>query len=471
MIENIRNEFIRFIVSNDLINNNDRVVVGLSGGPDSVCLLYLLNSIKKDFNIKIVAVHINHMLRGEAADCDEEFSKNICNELGVDFFCKKIDVNKYSKEKSISSEMAGREVRYSFFNEVMKKLKFNKIATAHNANDQAETIIMRMMRGTGLEGLCGIPVKREEKYIRPILFMKREKVENYCKEIGVMPRIDKSNLERMYSRNKVRLDILPYMKENFNSDIVDSINRMGILLQEDNNYISKKVEEIYEEICYLKGESIYIKKDILNMDRTIYMRVIRKAIKNLQGSSHDFELKHIQDIIDLFSYKTGKQIDLPNKLIAKNIYGDICLVLKGEDKNKKVNKICMDKNDVINKIVDFNNYIIEFEILENNKNINYNKNSYIKYFNFDKINGNIIIRYRENGDKIVPIGLNGRKKVKDIFIDMKIPKDERDFIPIVQFDEEVAWIVDLKISDKYKVNNETNKILKIKFKERISTYV
>lgn len=463
MISRIKKKLINFINEKSLINKGDGIVVGLSGGPDSVCLLNLLVSIREEYNLKLAAAHINHMLRGNEADEDENYCLNLCKKLNVDFYSSRVDINKYSIENGISSETAGREVRYAFFNEIMNKKAFNKIATAHNANDQAETIIMRMMRGTGLEGLCGIPVIREERYIRPILFMKREEVEKYCEEIMANPRIDESNLERVYSRNKVRLDILPYMKEHFNQDIIEAINRMGMLLQEDNKYILSKVEEIYNERCVLEKGSILIMKEVFSLDNSLKKRIIRKAIREVCGNNYDVEMKHIEDVIELALNKSGKQIDLPNGLIAVNEYANIRIRTREEVSLIRNSELSLSKEEVLHNRIKFNNYIIEFEVIDNEKNIEYSSNSLIKYFDFDKINGNIVIRYRKNGDKIIPLGLNGSKKVKDIFIDMKIPKEKRDHIPILEFDGNIAWIIGVKLSDKYKIDSNTRKIIKIQF--------
>ena len=328
MIDRIKREFIKFINDKELINIGDGIVVGLSGGPDSVCLLNLLVSIREEFNLKLAAVHINHMLRGDEANKDEEFCLKLCKELDVDFFSERIDVNKYSKENNLSSETAGREVRYNLFNKIMFQKGFNKIATAHNANDQAETIIMRMMRGTGLEGLCGIPVIRENRYIRPILFMERKDVEAYCEKIGIQARIDKSNLERIYSRNKVRLDIIPYMKENFNMDVISAINRMSLLLQEDNEYILSEVETIYKENVQKNEKSYLIKNNVFKLNNSIKNRIIRRVIKDICGNKYDIEMKHIEDIIKLANNDAGKQIDLPNNVVAINEYGDIRVHLR-----------------------------------------------------------------------------------------------------------------------------------------------
>lgn len=465
MINSIENNFLKFIQQEKLIKKGDGIVVGLSGGPDSVCLLYLLISIREKIGINIAAAHLNHMLRGKAADEDEEFAKRLCEKLNIEFFSKKVDINKYSKEHSLSSEAAGRKVRYEFFNDVMKKLNYNKIATAHNANDQAETVLMRMMRGAGLEGLCGIPVNRENKYIRPILFLKREEIENYCKEKGVKPRIDATNLERIYSRNKVRLDILPYMKENFNQDVIEAINRMSILLQEDNKFIDKEVNKIFNDKCKIFNKSVTINKEVFLLEEAVIKRVIRKSIEYVSGNKYDVELKHIEDVEKIQKHGTGKRINLPNNLIAINVYGDIKIKYE-QEVNSNNNVRIITKSELMDNVIVFNDFRMEFKVVDNNENINYNKNSFIKYFNFDKINKGITIRYRKNGDRIIPIGLNGSKKVKDIFIDMKIPKEDRDSIPILEFDNNISWIVGIKQSDLYKIRKDTKKVLKISIQRK-----
>ena len=468
MINDNKKEFLNFIKEKELINVGEGIVIGLSGGPDSVCLLNLLCSIREELDLKLAAVHINHMIRGEAADGDELYAKELCKKLQVNFYSKRIDINKYAKENKISSEAAGREVRYEYFNKIMEQLDFNKIATAHNANDQAETILMRVMRGTGLEGLGGIPVKRDNVYIRPILFMKRGEVERYCEDINLKPRIDATNLERNYSRNKVRLDILPYMQNNFNSDVIEAINRMGLLLQADNKYIQGKVEEVYNKVCNKDGDSLVINAKAFDYEEAIINRVIRRAIGEFSGNKYDLEMKHIQEIFSLILLGTNKRIDLPRGLYAINIYGDIHIRNRQEVIEESTSEMIILKEDILYKEVSFDDYLIEFQCIQSDESIDYDENSLRKYFNYDKISGNIVIRHRRNGDIIVPLGMKGKKKVKDIFIDMKIPKSERDSIPIIQFGEDISWIVGIKMSDRYKIDKQTKNILRILVKRKES---
>ena len=464
MSNDIRKRFLKFIKEKNIVKSGDKILVGLSGGPDSVCMLNLLCSIRDEEKIEVAAAHINHMLRGEEADKDEEYSKRLCESLGVRFFSKRIDINKYALETGKSSELAGREARYDFFNEIINKINFNKIATAHNANDQAETILMRIMRGTGLEGLGGIPVEREGKYIRPILFMKREEVEQYCKENNLNPHIDATNLERIYSRNKVRLDILPYMKNNFNPNIVETINRMALLLQDDNEFIEGEVNKAYKDNCFEKENCIVISKNLFNIHSAIVTRVIRKVLFTINKSNYDMEMKNIEDITELSNLGTNKRVDLPKNIYAENVYGDIIIRKKENIKNKLSNELTLNKKDILHNEVIFDEYIINFDLV-NNKDIKQENDELIKNFDYDKIN-NVIIRYRKDGDRITPLGMKGSKKLKDIFIDMKIPKEKRDEIPLIQFNDDISWIVGIKMSDKFKITKETKHILKVSVKRK-----
>lgn len=458
----IKNRVLDYIYKNQLVEKGDKIVVGVSGGPDSMCLLNLLNELKSELEIDLAVAHINHMLRGEDADADEEYVKRFCNRIGIQVFSKRIDILNFAKDRGMSTETAGREVRYRYFEEVMNKLNFNKVATAHNANDQVETILMRIMRGTGLEGLTGIPVKREDKFIRPILFLQREEIEKYCSDNELEPRIDESNLERTYSRNKVRIDMIPYMRDNFNPDIIETINRMATILQEDNEFIQDVVNETFHKYCEIDGQGVIIRKGLFEDKESIVNRVIRKAVSIVSGSGYNIELKHIQDVRKLSKLGTNKKVDLPSGVYVENIYGDIYVKKISDNSNEKTEEVILSKEYISqNKKIVFNNYNIEFDVISGEKNINFEDNNLIKYFNYDMINGNIIIRYRKNGDKVTPLGMKGSKKLKDIFINMKIPVNERDYIPIIQFDEAIGWVVGVKVSNDYRVTNETRNILKI----------
>lgn len=457
-----------YIKDNNLIEPGDKILIALSGGPDSICLLNILFELKDKLDIDIGAAHLNHLLRGEDAFKDEEYVINICKEMNIPCFIRRVDINKYSKEQKLSSEMAGRIARYDFFEEIIKTKGFNKVATAHNANDQAETILFRLMRGTGLEGLGGIKVSRENKVIRPILCLSRKEVEQYIEIKKLSARIDKTNFEKIYNRNKIRLDILPYMKENFNEHIIETLNRTSVLLQKDNEFLEKVALNFYKKYCIKDKDYFIIKKEAFSEDEAIVTRILRRAMSEYSKSNYDFEMKHIYEIIYLAKNVSGKIVNLPNKICAENIYGDIYIkhIIKKSNNFNKIEEIVLEKNDILNNIIEFGEFKFEFSVINNNEKINLNQNNLTKYFDFDKINTNISIRNRKNGDKIIPLGMKGNKKIKDIFIDMKISKQDRESIPLLCFDEKISWIVGIRISEEYKLTSKSKNILKVIVKRK-----
>ncbi|MEQ8154144.1 MAG: tRNA lysidine(34) synthetase TilS [Clostridiaceae bacterium] len=460
----MKEKVIRYIYENKLIEPGDRVLVALSGGPDSVCLFNLIWEMKEILGIEIGAAHVNHMMRGKEADEDELYVREICKSRNIPCYFKKININKIAKEKGISSEMAGRDERYSFFSEIKEKYAYNKIALAHNANDQAETILMRLMRGSGLEGLTGIKAKRESIYIRPVLNCSRDEIEAYCEEKNLKPRIDKTNLENIYSRNKVRLELIPYIKENFNPDIINTINRIGKLLDKDNEFIQAHVEKALKKYCDF-NKHLIINKEIFEKEEAVLTRTIKKAVMIFSKKHYNIEMKHIYDIISMQKNRSGNKIYLPHGLVASNVYGDVEIKFSSEDEKRNImeNNILIIKENVYNYSMEFNNYNVEFSILEKSPKMNFCKIDLVKYFDYDKITGDIEVRTRRDGDSIRPFGMKGRKKLKDLFMDLKIPREEREEIPLVCLNGQVAWVVGIRTSEDFKITKDTKNILKIKF--------
>lgn len=454
------NKVVNTIIENHMFEKGDRVVVAVSGGPDSMCLLHLLYRIREKFNITICAAHVNHCIRGDEADADEDYVKNFCEKLHIQFFSKRADVNSIALQKKISSEMAGREVRYEFFEEVREEFKANKIAIAHNANDNAETILMRIIRGTGLEGMVGIRPVRDDIFVRPLIKSSRQEIEDYCKENNIRPRIDKTNLERLYRRNKIRLDLIPYIEANFNKDIVYTINRLGELVNVDNDYMQIMSYKKYNNYCCLSEKDIIIRKEAFGEHEAILSRIIRLAVKQLCGNLFGFEKKHMYDIIHLQQIGTGKKINLPGNIVAVNNYGDICLMIQDNDMIKQDNLINFNINQ--NNEISFRNNKIVFEIIYNKEDVSFERNSMVRYFDADKTGSDVEIRCRRTGDKFTPLGMKSCKKLKDIFINLKIPRELRDEIPLICFKNEIGWIVGHKISEKFKIDDKTKKILKIR---------
>jgi tRNA(Ile)-lysidine synthase len=445
-----------------MFQKGDKVIVAVSGGPDSMCLLHILYSLKEEFSLTLYAAHVNHCLRGEEADKDEDYVNDFCKGLGIECFSKRVDIKKLAEERGLSSESAGREARYEFFGELLKNLEAQKIALAHNLNDQAETVLMRIIRGTGMEGMVGIKPVRGNIFVRPIINIKRESIEKYCGDNNLKPRIDKTNLENIYARNKIRLELIPYIKENFNSDIIMALNRLSETITKDNDYLEAITCEKYKSYCDNKPDKVIIYKEAFNEHEAILTRLIRLALANVKGNLNNIEKVHIYDLIELQKSGTGKRINLPGNLDAFNNYNNIELYINKVQGNIEEKGEYILNINHINYISAFNSEV-SLRLISSEESISFKDKELVKYFDYDKVIGNITIRYRRNGDRFTPFGMRGSKKLKDFFMDLKIPQEERDRIPLVCFDDDIAWIVGYRISDNYKVNKHTKNILEIKF--------
>lgn len=307
-----------------LIEKNDRVVIGVSGGPDSMALLNVLINIKEKFGFEIFVAHINHGLRAEA-DSETEFVKEFCDKNNIKCYIKKEKVDDLAKESKIGTEEAGRKLRYDFFDEVLKKENANKIATAHNENDNAETVLMNIIRGSGVSGLKGIEPIRDNKFIRPLIECNREEIEEYCKNENLNPKFDKTNNENIYTRNKVRNKLIPFIKEEFNPNIISSINRLSKVAMEENDFLNKLTINAYERIKIkealgiekIEGNNtiIFSLKEFNKLDLVIKNRLVLYTINKLLGNAKDIEMINISDIIKLCTNNIGNKYLLPNKNI------------------------------------------------------------------------------------------------------------------------------------------------------------
>jgi tRNA(Ile)-lysidine synthase len=298
------------------IKSGDTIVVGVSGGPDSICLLNVLKNLQNELKINIVVAHINHMIRKEA-DSETEFVQDFCEQRDIKCFVKKADVLQIAKEKKLGTEEAGRKIRYDFFEEVKNIVGGNKIATAHNANDNAETVLMNFLRGSGSTGLKGIEPIRDNKLIRPIIECTRQEIEQYCNEKGLNPKYDKTNQENIYTRNKIRNMLIPYIQENFNPNIIETINRMSNLIATDEMYFKSIVKQSYKEtfISRTEKEIILDLKKFNVLEKVIKSRLIIYTINELLGTTNGIEKIHIEDVIKLCKNNIGNKYLTPNKNI------------------------------------------------------------------------------------------------------------------------------------------------------------
>lgn len=460
MIDNV----IETINKYNMISRGDRIIVGVSGGPDSISLLHILHCISGEFSIYIHAAHLNHMLRGREADLDTEYVKSFCERMGIPCSVKYADINRLSNETGLSIEEAGRKARYDFFSGLAGEIGATKIALAHNMNDQAETILMRLMRGAGIDGLCGIKPVRDGIYIRPLIETPRSEIEKYCRENKLSPRIDSTNLEPVYTRNRIRLKLIPYIKENFNSRIEYSLSLMSRLLNEDNDFLNEYVNNIYGTIAGKDKGKVLIDVGLLKpYPVSIKKRIIRKAISEVRGDLVGIENKHVELSLSIAEGGlTGAAVELPGGIKAVKSYNFLeilhccsespCRFSYGLHVPGSVN-------------IDETGARLKSKVMESLPEDYKKSGRFIKYFDYDKIESNLTVRCRQEGDYIVPLGMRGRKKIKELFIDNKIPKDERSSIPLVAANSEVIWVIGYNINDNYKITNGTKKILKLEYEQ------
>ena len=312
----MKDKVIKTIKKYNLIQNGDKIVLGVSGGPDSISMLDILNSIKDEMGFEIYVVHVNHLIRTEAID-DEKYVEEYCKKNNIEFFAKRIDGLKIADTQKIGTEEAGRKARYEFFKEIYSKVGANKIAIAHNKNDKAETIIMHLLRGSGLSGLKGIEPIRNNKYIRPLIECERSEIEKYCEENNLNPRIDKTNFENEYTRNKIRNIVIPYIKKEFNPNIIETLDRLSEVATDESNYIDRQVQNTYNKLLLEKtGKQIILKwKEFNSQEKIIKSRLILYTVKELMGSTEGIEKIHIESIIKLCDNNIGNKYLTPNKKI------------------------------------------------------------------------------------------------------------------------------------------------------------
>ncbi|NLD50506.1 MAG: tRNA lysidine(34) synthetase TilS [Clostridiaceae bacterium] len=452
-----------------LLEEGDRVITGVSGGPDSVCLLHFLCSLRESIKLTVSAVHVNHMLRAEESDEDERYVKELCASLGVELKSVSLDIKKLAAEKKISLEEAGREARYSLFESTLEAMGAQKVAVAHNKNDQAETVLMNIIRGSGLDGLGGMDYKRG-RIIRPLLGIERKEIEAYCELYNLNPRIDSSNLKNIYTRNKVRLDAIPYIDNLFDTDIVNSISKMSIILKDENSLIERYIDDLYNKVVACDGNSGELLLDIelfQSYNIAAKRRILRRALKQLKGSTRGIENTHIESVINLTENgKTGSVLHLPSGIRILKSYKTVKVYEfkeDGSDSNFDVELKIPGTTFVEEAGVTIESYL-EDRIGETEIKRSKNSNNE-QLFDYDKINGVIRIRKRCDGDVFKPLNSNGTKKLKEYFIDKKIPSEIRDKIPLVAVGKEIIWIVGNRMSDRFKVTENTKRVLRLSYRQ------
>lgn len=462
----IRDKVLRFINENRMIERGDNIVVGVSGGADSMCLLDMLLYMATQYDLNIYVVHINHGIRGESAHRDAKFVKDYCKGRGVSCHIKEYDVPHLATQWGMSHEEAGRKVRYEAFGEMLQSIGGKgKVAVAHNADDSAETMLLNLIRGSGIKGMTGIQPVRDN-IIRPILCLSRSEIEAYNQAEGINYVTDETNLEDEYTRNKIRMNILPKMCQ-INPRAIEHMNAAAMSLTEIEDYMSTQVELAFNRIVEYDGKDsrLSIKvDDFIQLHNAMKGQLIKECLCKVAGKAKDITKQHMDSVEALFYMSVGKSVNLPYHMVARKGYDNVVV--------EKSNLIDNNESSCASTTISCEG-IYDIEVGEKTLKLTVAKDEYrqeiftenkcTKWIDCDIMECDLQVRNRRSGDYITVDDKGSKKKLKDYFIDSKIPKEDRDHILLVANGSEIVWIVGYRLSAAYKVDENTKHILKLQF--------
>ncbi len=441
LLEKVR----KTIYDNSLINKGDTVICAVSGGADSICLLHVMLALKEEFDLRIAIANVNHLIRGEESDRDSDFVKKVCRDYGVECYYREYNVPRIAKERKIGEEECGRNLRYEFFEEVSQKLGNAKIATAHNLDDCAETILFRMARGSSPAGLRGIRYRRQN-IIRPLLDVKRSEIEKYLCDRGQKWCEDSTNALPIYARNKIRLSVIPSLDE-ISSGAAHKIVQTSKMIAEDNEFLEKEAEKLLQK-CFF--ETYLLVNPVIEAPSPIGRRVAAQILKSWDAQ---ITFERVESFLEFLKKDSGKRFDIAKNVYAEKNYDK--LYIRSIEAQKSYVSVLTEESPLCDR-----GWRLEALVTDTPTKKSTNA---MALFDADEVKLPLIVRYRKNGDKMRPKGISGTKKLSDIFTDEKINRYERDYIPIVEKDGEILYLCGIRQSGLFNVTEKTKKYLIIKY--------
>ncbi len=457
MIKAIDQKIINFIRSESLLSKGDKVLVAFSGGADSVFLLCFLLKFKKLYNLHLSAFHLNHNLRGKDAVEDEKFCVNFCKKNKVKIFTASKNVKLFAKKNKLSVEEAGRIIRYSELNRVAKKCQFTRIATAHNKNDNAETVLLNLIKGAGLKGVAGIPVKRNN-IIRPVLAITKDEILFYLNAKNIPFRFDSSNYSNEFERNFLRNKIIPQLKEKLNPQLDNTLLKSSKIFRNISATLDEIIDDIIVSSVFFKNNRLFIESDKISI---ISANIVGEFFKKVISLYHKVELssENINSLTGLLKKQKGRSIEFSNGVTAYRERKYI-IIKKKQAIKKNQFKISVGKSKKINDGV----FLIGKASLTEIKN---SDDKFTEFISADDVKNNFILRTWKNGDRFYPLGMKGSKKISDFLTEQRVASFNKEEQLILESSGKIIWVVGLRIDDGFKITGKTKKILKLCWKPKV----
>ncbi len=446
-------------------------MIAVSGGPDSVCLLYILAELRKALGLDLHIAHLNHELRGKDSDADARYVAGLARRLKIPATIESRDVKARRKERGLSVEEAAREVRYDFLSQVAKAAGADRVAVGHTADDHIETVLMHLLRGSGTRGLRGLlPVSRLQSasgvltVIRPLLALNREETVSYCRRHRLKPRTDKSNLSPGPFRNRIRRSLLPELKK-YNPAVEDALIRTAAIATDDYDFIDREADHLWHGAAREKNGAVIIdKKALIALPVSLKRSLLRRAVESVLGSLKDIEAGHVEDVLHALDKPAGKVIGLPSGLSFIIEY-DKFILSKDTASLCPFPAIAGETTLNVPGFTRLPGWDIEASVLSPSEYGEEKGGNFSACFDFDRAGSGLIVRSRRPGDRFQPLGMKQPKKLNEFMIDARIPQQWRRRVPVVALPERIIWVVGYRIDDRARVTSATSKVLRLIFKQ------
>lgn len=454
LMKKLEQKILNLIARENLISGGDRVLIALSGGPDSVFALHFFLKYKRKFKIEISAFHLNHMLRGKESDGDEKFCRSLCSELGVELFTSKADVKKSASKNKLSIEEAARNIRYKKLQSLAQKEGFNKIITAHNSNDNSETMLLNLFTGCGLHGITGIPLRRGN-IIRPLLNITKEEILGYLESGKFSFRVDSTNLSNDYKRNYLRNLIIPQLKKEFNPRLEEALFRSSRIFEQSKSAIEKMTDSILHEQAAFLNNKLSINLSFISHSEELLGVLLRNSISRYFAKELSFD--DYLMIKGLITKQAGRKVNLSSNLTALKERGQIVIFPPQKEENETYFLKTGQKIKIGDKIIGIDETA---GVTGTSKNME--KSEIIESDNLDDI---FILRKWKSGDRFIPLGMKGFKKVSDFLTDQKVSSSEKNDLFLLENRNNIVWICGLRIDDRFKITENTKRVLHLWIKQ------